>query len=236
MDDTILSTVRRARFDAHDLLRDVPAKGLAKVNKVLAKLFGSRSVFSTVYDGPRQEHVASDDDLADRMSMLAEALNQDQLIIDPLARDLYGPEPRPLAFIRQLEGHAPALPGVLAAGMAANHTEVVREAMAAGFVLGAPDPTGEMAALGLMPPNWAKVQDSKEGNIKAGAAASWSRIAAIAKPIGLTTALGLRDVFFTPIEAVSAGVFYQPNIDRRYNRSWSASFQMAPDGVGVTER
>ncbi len=236
MDETIRKMVETAQFDAHALLNTVSPKALERVSAYLGTLFGARSVFSTVYDGPRRDAADEIGALADSLKMLTDALDKDQLLRDPLVRDYCATEARSLAFIRQLEGHSPHLPGVLSMGEMTDSNNAITEAIAAGFALGDPDPDGVVHTLGILPPRHVQVLDEERGEVRFGAGADWDMLDAALQPAGLTAAMGLRDVFPTPVEAAEAGILAETKIERRHNRPWSVTSSFPPQELGRIER
>lgn len=207
--------------DAPTRLRPLGPARLERFGTWLASMFGRSALFSTVYDGPRPDPVATD--LAADLQDLGRALGTATLARDPVDRDRAAGEPAVLAFIRQCEGKPAAIAGVLRCADDASIDNALAEARALGFDFGG----AGSRRLALLPPPAFEIE-AATGRLRLTPTVSHAQLetAVSATPIGLATAA--QDLFATPFGAALAGLHGDGLIENRHGQPWAASVALPP--------
>jgi hypothetical protein len=229
METTVIPGLKRFERDARMRLAALGERRIARASAFWQQVFSTRSVLSTVFDGPRVEvpQPAIDADLND----LAAVLPQDTVSRDPELRDQWADEPRAIAFIRQVEGHAPQPLACLAPPEDDLAVDAVSEARAMGFSIG----QGERA-VALKPAGPVRIHDRAGGGVTINTAHTYEELAAAADTAELGMVAPLADVYETPFEAAMAGIYGDAVLDRRFRRPWQLGITLPPAGFETVER
>lgn len=213
--------------DALSVIRGLSPGGLEAAGAALRNLASVKTVFSTVFDGPRAPLV--DADLAARLDLLDKALGPGVLHRDPLLCDCGSPEAHLLTTIRQLEGHAPYLAAVLTPKDDAHRDEILHEAKAAGVSV-----SNATGPVGLLPPTSVHAGAGIEGCLKIGACAD------LEQTVG---ALEAQRCSAAPLKILSgaspfAAAAHLPGatVTRHDGVNWSVQAPLWPGSVGISMR
>lgn len=222
-----LSSRPATRLDALSVLRGLPAGALEAAGEALRSLASAKTVFSTVFDGPRAPSV--DADLSARLDLLAEALGPGVLHRDPLLCDSASPEASLLTAIRQLEGHPPYLAAVLEPNDDAHRDDILHEAKAAGIRV-----SNAVGPVGLMPPASVKATGNANPALEIGALADHQMASRAATAKGGSAA---------PLEILSGGGPFAAAaclpgaiVTRHEGTNWSVDAPLWLGSVGVSMR